>query len=109
MYTLTLLVHVNPIFTTTAEADEYRKAVIYTMPTVAAGDGHILKIDFVLADAQAGAKCLRWQEDSECSGCALSEVIKRRSADTKRLKNENAELKRQVEALEEQVRSSPVS
>ena len=42
----------------------YREAVIYTMPTVAAGGSHILSIEFSFADAQAelkGAKCLRWQ------------------------------------------------
>ena len=50
------------------------------------------------------------KESAQLQSCsALSEVIKCRSANAQRLMNENAELKRKVEALEEQVTSSQVS
>ena len=71
---------------------------------------HILKIFFVgnskaLADAQAeleAQSASAGKESVQRQSCsALSEVIK-----CLRLKDENAELKRKVEALEEQVRSS---
>ena len=43
------------------------------------------------------------------SGGALSEVMKRRPADAQKWKEENVELKRKLEELEKQVRSSQVS
>ena len=61
-----------------------------------------------MADAQAELEAQSASAGKESaqqqSGGALSEVIKRRSADAQRLKDENAELKRKVEALEEQFR-----
>ena len=132
------------------------------MPTVAAGGGHILKIDFfnskstnanqheapegqgwpwqrnggnapagssspeeeedptpkqgkassvaeALADAQAELEAQSASAGEESalpqSGGALSVVIKHLSADSQRLKDENAEFKTKVEVLEEQVRS----
>ena len=70
-----------------------------------------------MADAQAELEAQSASAGKESaqqqSGGALSEVIKRRSADapSQRLKDENAELERKVEALdsEEQARSSLVS
>ena len=95
------------------------------MPTVAAGGGHILNIDFFCCPSdneaeergEQGEKTIPKQGKAssvaEASADTQAEletqkVIKRWSEDAQRLKDENADLKRRLEELEEKHKSSPV-
>ena len=60
------------------------------------------------AGKESGKESLRADTANLQSDGALNAVIKRRSEDAQRLKDENADLKRQLEALEEKQKSSQV-
>ena len=124
------------LYTSTLREVIHREALIYNMPTVAAGCCHILNIDFMLlqfCQGSDGTRAARAKTNTLLSYCksaipsagkesgeestdsakqqsngALNAVIKHRSEAAQRLKDENADLKRRLEELEEKHKSSPV-